>query len=618
MSTPKSKTSRTKSSKTTRKTAVVHDFIDNQEGLSHSDVEVIAGDVDIANTNVSDVAVVKVGSDEPKDATHETGDDNHDNQNPSDDNQSLSDENQSNDKDDKGSEDKHVHANDDNNTPKSAQEIAKETAQHKLAELAKQLDDLDNLGDKEQVKQQAQQALHTAQETISDTLNHTAQTAKEHLQELTDDADETARLVNDKLSDAKQGLQQTLSDVQDKAGQVVQETQKNAQTLAERAKETLDDAKEQAKQTLDNISEQTTKQTDELLDKAENLLGKEQQQQPDNDPTANESSDEHEQAHEQKTNDKSVEKSHTLKGLGGLLATAGAYLGRGHQDKSYQSVDLDADATTKHPFYVQGSTLGGSFVKSILGKKVTAVHGLANRFVSDEKLNAISESVYEKIAELAHAWAVKSLPDDPKTLTPTQKDELAQSLADQNRALATAGGVTGFFGLKGVVMDTAWLLLVALRTVYQLSVVYDVPLTGKEGVKMAYGVLLGANLTKMQEKQVILTALALAKKTLVYAGENGLKEELVKLSSSNTSIKDFDELLKFAHLDKLVEKYGIDINELNTHWLHRLVTVSAVGVAAHYNHGLIDEVIGTAMATFKANETLSVEYHSDENDKSMK
>lgn len=609
MSTPKSKTSRTKSPKTTRKTAVVHDFIDSQEGLSHSDVEVIAGNVGITNVNVSDVAVVKVGSDK-------TGDDNHNNQN-------LSDENQGNDKDDKGSENKHTHVNDDKNATKSAQEIAKETAQHKLAELAKQLDGLDNLGDTEQIKQQAQQALHTAQETIHDTLLHTAQVAKEHLQGLTGhDADKTARLVNDKLSHAKQGLQQTLSDVQDKAEQVVQEAQKNAQTLADRAKETLDDAKEQAKETLDNISEQTAKQADELLDKVENLLDKErdkdEKHQPANDPNANEATDEYEQAHEQKTNDKSVEKSHTLKGLGGLLATAGAYLGRGHQDKSYQSVDLYADTTTKHPFYVQGSTLGGSFVKSILGKKVTAVHGLADRFVSDDKLNAISESVYEKIAELAHAWAVKSLPADPKTLTLAQKDELAQSLADQNRALATAGSVTGFFGLKGVVMDTAWLLLVALRAVYQLSVVYDVSLTGKEGVEMAYGVLSGANLDKLQEKQVILTALALAKKTLVYAGENGLKEELVKLSSSNTTIKDFDELLKFAHLDKLVEKYGIDINGLNTRWLHRLVTVSAVGVAVHYNHGLIDEVIGTAMATFKANETLSVEYQSDENDKSTK
>lgn len=239
-------------------------------------------------------------------------------------------------------------------------------------------------------------------------------------------------------------------------------------------------------------------------------------------------------------------------------------------------------------------------------------HHLADKFISDDKLNVISQSVYEKIAELARAWALRTLPVDPKTLSSTQKDELAQSLANQNRALATAGGVTGFFGLTGVVMDTAWLLLVALRTVYQLSAVYGVPLTKKEGIKMAYSVLSGADLDKMQEKQIILTALALAKKTLVYAGENGLKEELIKLSSSNINIDDFDGLLKFTHLDKLVEKYGIDINGLNTHWSHRLVAVSAVGVAAHYNHRLIDEIIGTAMATFKADEMLSVEYQGDE------
>ena len=297
-------------------------------------------------------------------------------------------------------------------------------------------------------------------------------------------------------------------------------------------------------------------------------------------------------------------------GISGLLTKAGAYLGRNYQDKNYQGVDLHDSTTTKHPFYIQSSTLGGSFVKSIFGKKVTVAHHLADKFISDDKLNAISQSVYEKIAELARAWALRTLPVDPKTLSSTQKDELAQSLANQNRALATAGGVTGFFGLTGVVMDTAWLLLVALRTVYQLSAVYGVPLTKKEG--MAYSVRSGADLDKMQEKQIILTALALAKKTLVYAGENGLKEELIKLSSSNINIDDFDGLLKFTHLDKLVEKYGIDINGLNTHWSHRLVAVSAVGVAAHYNHRLIDEIIGTAMATFKADEMLSVEYQGNE------
>lgn len=589
MSTPKtSKTPRTKKPKTTKKTAVVHDFIDNQEGLSHSDVEVISSDVDIANAHVSDVAVVKVGSDEPQDITHEADGDDHDDQN-------LSSENQDGNKDDK-------------NTTKSAQEMATDTVQHKLAELAKQLDN------KEQLKQQAQQALHTTQETIHDTLIDTTKSAKDHLQELIGhDADEATRLVNDKLSHVKQGLQQTLSDVQDKAGQLVQEVRQNTQTLAERAKETLDDAKEQAKETLDSVSEQTATQADKLLDKAENLLGKEQNKdekhQPANEPNANETTDEHEQADEQKTNDKSVKKSYALKGLGGLLAISGAYLGRGYQDKSYQSVDLHA--ATKHPSYVQGSTLGGSFAKSILDKKATAVHGLADRFISDEKLNAILENVYEKIAELAYSWAVKSLPADPKTLTLAQKDELAQSLTDQNRALAAVGGMTGFFGLKGVVMDTAWLLLVALRTVYQLSVVYDMPLTGKEGVKIAYGVLSGANLDKLQEKQVILTALALVGGALAHTDENSLKEELVKLSSSNTTMKDFNELLKFTHLDKLTDKYGIDIDNINTGWFRHLVPISAVTVGAYYNRELIDEVIGTAMATFKTNAMLAVEYQGD-------
>ena len=43
------------------------------------------------------------------------------------------------------------------------------------------------------------------------------------------------------------------------------------------------------------------------------------------------------------------------------------------------------------------------------------------------------------------------------------------------------GGVTGLAGLPGMLADTIWLLLVSLRTVYQLATVYDKPLTGKQG-----------------------------------------------------------------------------------------------------------------------------------------
>lgn len=312
-------------------------------------------------------------------------------------------------------------------------------------------------------------------------------------------------------------------------------------------------------------------------------------------------------SHDNHDNNSALPHHVSVTGLGRLLAKAGSYLAR-HDERIYAGVDLHAGQFARHAFYVQGVSLGGQFAKSILGQKASTAQNLANRFVPEDKLTAISEGVYQKVADLAQTWAVKSLKDSPKALTPSQKDELAEMIANQNRALATFGGVTGFFGLKGVVMDTAWLLLVALRTVYQLAFIYETPLTGKDGIKMAYGVLSGANLDKMQEKQVILTALALANNILSHADETSLKEELVKLSSSNTTLQDFDNLLRFTHLDKFAQKYGVDIDKLNTRWLRHLASVGAVGVGAYYNRELIEEVIGTAMATFKPRFVPQIDY----------
>ncbi len=297
-------------------------------------------------------------------------------------------------------------------------------------------------------------------------------------------------------------------------------------------------------------------------------------------------------------------------GIGGLFAKVGSYLAR-TDAKEYQGVDLNAENFAKHAFYVQGSSLSDSVAKAVFGKNATTAQTLAHKFIPKDKLTAVSEGVYHKVADLAQTWAIKSIKEDPSTLTPAQKEKLAQSIANQNRLLATLGGVTGFFGLKGVVADTAWLLLVALRTVYQLATVYGVSLTGKDGIKMAYGVLSGASLDKMQEKQLILTALALLGNVLNQADKSSLKEELVKLSSSNTSLKEFDELLKFAHLETLADKYGVDIDKLNSRWLRRVASVSAVGVGAYYNRDLIDEVIGTALATFNVGTTKGIEYQSD-------
>ena len=598
-------------SKTT--TSVIDDYVDQSNSTQKAldDMEVVADNIDIANTSVSDVAVVKLPSDTESDTDN---DEQSQSFNKFDDKNlnkgldtkvaqkfdKISDDTSSNDDSDDSKDSKiddiKETAQDVKETAQQVAQDVKETAWDKIDELTKSIGSAVGFDDKDD-DTNTPTAQQVAKETAKD-VKETAQDVKETAQQVAQDVKETAW---DKIDELTKSI-----------GSAVGFDDKDDDTNTPTAQQV---AKETAQNKIDELAKQlgavvNTDEPDDLDvsdgdglndDKEDKDDKKDGQKKVDNQVDA-------------KQNHSTTNPSdyYDVGGISGLLTKAGAYLGRNYQDKNYQGVDLHDSTTTKHPFYIQSSTLGGSFVKSIFGKKVTVAHHLADKFISDDKLNAISQSVYEKIAELARAWALRTLPVDPKTLSSTQKDELAQSLANQNRALATAGGVTGFFGLTGVVMDTAWLLLVALRTVYQLSAVYGVPLTKKEGIKMAYSVLSGADLDKMQEKQIILTALALAKKTLVYAGENGLKEELIKLSSSNINIDDFDGLLKFTHLDKLVEKYGIDINGLNTHWSHRLVAVSAVGVAAHYNHRLIDEIIGTAMATFKADEMLSVEYQGNE------
>ena len=126
------------------------------------------------------------------------------------------------------------------------------------------------------------------------------------------------------------------------------------------------------------------------------------------------------------------------------------------------------------------------------------------------------------------------LPDEHRfaniaSLDDEERYALATDIANQNRALATIGGLTALAGLPGLLADTLWLLLVSLRTVYQLGAVYNKPLTGKQGVKMAYELLANADLSKMQEKQALLAGIGIGKGLLDNAQSSGLHNELKNL-----------------------------------------------------------------------------------------
>lgn len=182
---------------------------------------------------------------------------------------------------------------------------------------------------------------------------------------------------------------------------------------------------------------------------------------------------------------------------------------------------------------------------------------------------------------------------DVSNLDDEERYALATDIANQNRALATLGGITGLAGLPGLLADTLWLLLVSLRTVYQLAAVYDRPLTGKQGVKMAYELLASADLSKMQEKQALLAGIGVGKGLLDNAQSRGLHSELKNLGLKNQNVNFYAE-----QVDKVAGQVGVDLDQINLAWIRKLLPITAVGVGMHYNSHLIDEVIGVAQATF--------------------
>lgn len=280
-----------------------------------------------------------------------------------------------------------------------------------------------------------------------------------------------------------------------------------------------------------------------------------------------------------------------LERVGALIDATNAKSG---QPRQYQAVDLGDDDYQQDLFREQ--TVKAT--QQLLGTRFSTYGKYAKKIVPNSMFQSVLDGAFVKVAQLAGSWSQLDLPAehrfaDISTLDDEQRYALATDIANQNRALATLGGITGLAGLPGMLADTLWLLLVSLRTVYQLAAVYDQPLTGKDGVKMAYELLANADLSKMQEKQALLAGIGVGKGLLDSAQSRGLHNELKNLGLKNANVNYYAE-----QVDNIASQVGIDLDQINLTWIRRLLPVSAVIVGMRYNSQLIDEVIGVAQATF--------------------
>ncbi len=280
-----------------------------------------------------------------------------------------------------------------------------------------------------------------------------------------------------------------------------------------------------------------------------------------------------------------------LERMGSLLDSANAKTG---QPRQYKAVNLGDDDYQEDLFREQ--TLKAT--QQLLGTRFATYGKYAKKVVPNSLFQSTLDGAFSQVAKLAANWSQLDLPNEHrfaniKSLDNEQRYALATDIANQNRALATLGGLTGLAGLPGLLADTLWLLLVSLRTVYQLAAVYDKPLTGKQGIKMAYELLANADLSKMQEKQALLAGIGVGKGLLDNAQSSGLHNELKNLGLKNKNVNFYAE-----QVDNIASQIGIDLDQINLSWIRRFLPASAVIVGMRYNSNLIDEIIGVAQATF--------------------
>lgn len=457
-----------------------------------------------------------------------------------------------------------------------------------------------------------QDAQKHSNETLQDIANDAKADIQEAIKNLTDTAEDKLVQSKDdakaKLDHIKDKAAQLTDDVHEKLADTKEELLGKVKVLSDELKDSSESKIDDLKQQVVDISDQAKQAADTLKDKTQTTL----QQVQDNTKALvaeqampiKESVEAHKEqivahAAHAKAAAEDYKKQHNTRGLSAKLGVLGAYVASIYRSEhnSYQAADI-SDKSRQQSFKQQGNQIGQSLFinQQLLGQNSAKAVGLANRFISDDKLNAFSEAVYAKLAAWANKWALADLDraiglDVISQLSPSERENIADEICNQNRALATLGGVTGLMGLKGVLADTAWLLMVALRSVYQLSYIYNKPLNGREGVDLAYGILSACDLSKVQEKQVIMIALALGDSVLKNAQQTSLAEELKKLGAkyqNRSYSKQFDELSKYIDLDKF-----------NPKWLHYLLPVGSMAVSAHYNNELIDEVLGVARATFQ-------------------
>ena len=296
---------------------------------------------------------------------------------------------------------------------------------------------------------------------------------------------------------------------------------------------------------------------------------------------------------------------------------------------SLKALDLEAIQTdfknNKNAFHEQIPNLS----RKVLGKTSFGRYSsMAGKFVPKTTFEKATDVAFTQIGKLAQTWAHFDLTHDNRftktNLDDSERHALAKAIANQNRSLATVGSVSNLAGLAGILVDTLWLLTVSLRSIFQIAQIYDKPLTGKQGIAIAYEVLAKTDLKKLQEKQTLLAGIGVVETVADEGfGRYRTTEPQNLTDSANESTDDSDVSSVHYALSKVEDiatQLNVNLQGFNFSFLHKVLPITAVGIGATYNNIIINEVVQLAQATFAPAPKLAMlspaDKASERNDKS--
>lgn len=222
------------------------------------------------------------------------------------------------------------------------------------------------------------------------------------------------------------------------------------------------------------------------------------------------------------------------------------------------------------------------------------------KMVSKSTVEKFSDKFFFQLGNFAQKWAEFDLKKDPRfanqKLDASERHALAKAIGDQNRALATMGGISNFAGLSGIFIDTVWLLTICLRNIFQISQIYDKPLTGKDGIAIAFEILGKADLSKLQEKQTLLAGLGVVE-AMTEQGFHSYQN--IQAPTNNHVDIDLSSMKNFLQtLDELATQINVNLQLINFSFLNKILPITAVSIGSTYNNIIMNEIIQLSSATF--------------------